>query len=613
MREFLKKILEKKEMGKIYRILFMRGYDYMNSNLNEETIIQIRQAVDIVDVISNYIPLTAKGKNFFGVCPFHADHSPSMSVSKEKQIYKCFSCGATGTVFQFIMNYENVGFIEAAKMLADRAGIPLSISGAKKNIDNNNELYEMYEISQKFYQNNINSEYGLAAKNYLKDRGINKEIIKEFEIGLALKDNGVLANMLINKKYPIPLILESGLVIDGDRGLHDIYHNRIMFPLYDLSGRIVGYSGRIYQTKEGSKYVNTRETKIFKKGELLYNYHRAKEEARQAKQIIIVEGFMDVIGLYKVGIKNVVATMGTAVTKEQALLMKRLAPNIILCFDGDAAGAHATFACIDELNKIGIIPKVVRLEDNLDPDEYVTKFGDKIKAKLDNPVSIIDFKLQYLKNGKNLDDNVEYSNYIKTALKEINQLDDPILIELSLQKISKETNIDIGLLKDQLEENKDTKKIITPIKKVNTKKNKYQLAEQYLIYYMLNDKEVATIFDHHRIFLPTDKYRILAREVVAIYKENSRITLADIMTILKDDKNYIDTINELISLNLKEEYTKEEILDYINMIALYNIKQEKNHLKDMIKMEIEPKKKAEYAYRVQELKQKEQEIMKEGI
>lgn len=584
----------------------------MNNSLNEEMIIQIRKSVDIVDVISSYIPLTSKGKNFLGVCPFHADHSPSMSVSKEKQIYKCFACGAKGTVFQFIMNYENVDFIEAAKILAEKAGISLSISGKTKKNTNNKELYEMYEISQKFYQNNINTEYGLSAKKYLQDRQIDKEIIKEFGIGLSLKDKSLLTNMLIKKKYPISLILESGLVIDGNSGLNDIYHNRIMFPLYDLMGHIVGYSGRIYQTNEGSKYVNTRETKIFKKGTLLYNYHRAKDIARQAKQIIVVEGFMDVIALYKVGIKNVVATMGTAVTKEQALLMKRLAENIILCFDGDAAGSHATFSCIDELNKVGVTPKVVRLEDNLDPDEYINRFGEKIKIKLENPISIIDFKLQYLKKDKNLEDNVEYSQYIKSALKEIKQINDPILVELSLQKISKETNISIEILKEQLIED-DNKKIIMTPQKTNKKKNKYQLAEQYLVYYMLNDKEVATIFNHHRIYLPTDKYRVLAREVIALYRENDNINLADIMNILNDNNDYIETIHQLISLNLKDEYTKEEILDYINVIAIYNIKQEKKHLKDMMKMEIEPKKKAEYAYRIQQLKQKEQEIMEEGI
>lgn len=584
-----------------------------NYQVSEEKIVEIRKSVNIVDIISNYIPLTPKGKNFFGVCPFHADHSPSMSVNPEKQIFKCFSCGAAGNVFKFVMDYENITFMESLKLMADKAGIDLNIKNYTKKTEKNDDLYQIYEISQKFYQNNINTELGIKAKEYLYKRSIKSDIIKTFEIGLSLKDNKVLTNMLIKKNFNTNTLLNSGLVNEGEKGLHDIYYNRIMFPLYDLTGKIIGYSGRIYDTKEGSKYVNTKETKIFKKGELLYNYHRAKDEARLKNQIIVVEGFMDVIGLYKVGIKNVVATMGTAVTKEQAMLIKRMANNIILLFDGDEAGAHATYSCIDELNKLGVTPKVVRLENNLDPDEYVLKYQDKIKYKIDNPISIIDFKLQYLKKDKNLQDNMEYTNYINQALKEVSELNDPILIELTLQKLSNDTNINIDILKDKLQEFKNIEHTEIIIKKENKRQNKYNLAEQYLMYYLINYHEVAIIFNNHKTYLPTDKYRLLAREVSAIYKEKNNIGLADIMTLLDDNPDYMNTINELLNLNLKEEYSKEEIMDYINTISIFNLKTEKNRLKDLMKMEIEPLKKAEYANKIRELKIKEQEIMKEGI
>ena len=261
----------------------------MDNYLTESEIKEIRNSVDIVDVISEYIPLTAKGKNFFGVCPFHADHSPSMSVSREKQIYTCFSCGASGNVITFLMNYENISFVEALKKLADKAGINISIGNKKQKINKNKELYDIYEMSQKIYQNNLNSEAGIKAKEYLKNRDITNEIIKEFGIGLSIKDSKLITNMLLKKGFKDKELINSGLVGNNEKGLHDIYYNRIMFPLYDLSGNIVGYSGRIYDSIDTAKYVNTKETAIFKKGELLYNYHRAKEESRKTVKIIVME------------------------------------------------------------------------------------------------------------------------------------------------------------------------------------------------------------------------------------------------------------------------------------------------------------------------------------
>ena len=404
--------------------------DYMNQiNIKE-----IRNSVDIVDVISDYLPLTAKGKNFFGVCPFHADHSPSMSVSREKQIYTCFSCGASGNVINFIMDYENISFKEALKKIADRAGIEIHLGDVKKTSNKNQKLYDIFETSQKVYQNNLNSEVGIKAKEYLKKRDIGNDIIKEFGIGLSIKENHLLTNILLKKGYNEKELVNSGLVGYGEQGLHDIYYNRIMFPLYDLTGKVVGYSGRIYDMQDTAKYVNTKETAIFKKGELLYNYHKAKDEVRKQGKVIVMEGFMDVIAAYKVGIKNVVATMGTAVTSNQANLLKRMSKEIILCFDGDEAGAKATFSCIEELSKLGVTPKVVRLEENLDPDEYINKYGNQFLEKLEHPINIMDFKLTYLKKNKNLEDNIEYSNYILSVLKEVSKVDDSILKELTLQK-----------------------------------------------------------------------------------------------------------------------------------------------------------------------------------
>lgn len=572
--------------------------------IDQDTINEIRRSVNIVEIISEYIPLSKKGKNYFGVCPFHSDHSPSMSVSEERQIYKCFSCGAGGNVFRFLMDYENISFIDSLKMIADKTAIPLKISKFKPKTNQTNEkLYQIFEVSQMFYQNNINTKEGSEAKKYLKERNIGQEIINEFKIGLSLSNNTLLSKLLEKKGYQESEILNTGLCNKNDLKITDVYYKRIMFPLWDLSGRIVGYSGRIYNSEDNSKYINTKETKIFKKGELLYNYHRAKEEARIKNQIIIVEGFMDVIRCYSIGIKNVVATMGTAITKSQALLMKRLGKDIILCFDGDEAGEKATVSAIEELNKIDVIPKIVRLEEKLDPDEYIQKYKkEQFKLKLENPINVLDFKLSYLKKGKNLKDNIETSNYINQMLLEIGKIDDDILRELTLNKLSLEYKIDIDILRSKIKPIEKTKSIKTKPKKI--KQNKYEIAEQNLIYYMLENPEVIEIYQKHSIYIPNEAYRKLAREIYYFYHKNGFIHLADIMTNLMDNQILKEALNELLNLDLKETYTKEEIMDYINTIQELNYKNEEKYLKEEIKKEIDPIKKAKLAEKIVEIKKR---------
>ena len=363
--------------------------------INEEQISEIRRSVDIVDVISEYIPLEQKGRNYFAVCPFHDDHNPSMSVSPEKQIYTCFVCGAHGNVFNFIMDYENISFHEALKLVANRVGIHLDISyeSSKKEEPSNKDMYNVYDIANKFYQNNLLTKDGIEALEYLKNRGFTDEMIKTFGVGLSTRNS--ISKLLKNKNYSDDFLINSGISSTSDGRIYDIFINRIMFPLCDLEGRVVGFSGRIYRTVDDSKYVNSKESEIFKKGNLLYNYHRAKEECRKKKSVIIVEGFMDVIALHMVGIYNVVASMGTAITKEQAKLLKKLSTNIILCFDGDDAGNKATLSCSKELNEIFVTPKIVRLPDRLDPDEYFKKYGvDKFIEYIDSPLSFLDYNYQ---------------------------------------------------------------------------------------------------------------------------------------------------------------------------------------------------------------------------
>lgn len=577
------------------------------NKLSTEEINEIRASVNIVDIISSYMPLTKRGKNYFGVCPFHDDRDPSLSVSEEKQIYKCFSCGESGNVFNFVMEYDNVSFYESLQKIAASGGVKLNIQTFTPTYNKNTKLYEIYNVSQMFYQNNINTEYGGQARTYLSRRQIDDDIIKEFGIGLSLKENDILTNLLIQKGFTLDELIKSGIVMTGDYGNKDIFYNRIMFPLTDPSGQIVGYSGRAYDTNDGPKYINTKETEIFKKGKLLYNYHRARESSRLSKSVIIVEGFMDVIKLHANGIKNVVATMGTAVTKDQALLIKKLAPEVIVCFDGDDAGARATLSIIDELASVGVTPKVVRLEDNMDPDDYINKHGtDNFKMLLENPINVMDFKISYFKHDQNLTDHEEMAKYINKLIDELVKVDDDILRELSLKKISEEAKLDIDLLRNKLNEMRHN--IIKPVVEVLEKKapslvNKYINAEQNLLYYMLKSREVIVIYNKKITFMPTDRYRYLAQEISYFYNTNKYFNLADFFSSIAEEKEIIQTVNEIENLDLKEEYTIEEIDDYINVIREYHVNYEQNRLMNKLKQETDLMKKAKIAEEIMKLKE----------
>lgn len=561
----------------------------MDNNLIDE----IRKSINIVDVISSYLPLTKKGKNYFGVCPFHDDHSPSMSVSEEKQIFTCFSCGATGNVFKFLQDYDNISFLEAVKKCADISGISFSYGNERKN-NKNQDLLDMYLFASKLYQNNLYSSLGREAREYLNKRKLDDEIIKEFQIGLALNEPSILTDAL-KKKYDDDILLKSGLISEGEYNLYDTYRARIMFPLYDLSGNIVGYNGRIYNNnnKSDSKYINSRETAIFKKGELLFNYHRAKEHARDYKFIIIVEGQIDAIRCHQAGYKNVVASLGTAITKEHAMLLRKLSNNIVLCFDGDKAGEKATNSAIEELSKLGIEPKIVRLPDNLDPDEYILKNGKESFSELiNNPLNIMEYKERLLKRDIDLNNTKDLADYTNLMIKELSKIEDEVLREISINKLALDTKLDVKFIKSKLEKPKEIK-VIKQNSKV--KYSKYEKSEQALIYYMLKSDKVIKIYEKKITHMPTDRYRLLALKIDCFYKEKGYIDIADFMTYIHDDEASTKALSEIINLDLKDEVDEEAILDYLNNIKRYNDKSLSNRYKKELKEETSLEKKIELA------------------
>lgn len=572
-----------------------------------DVILDIKSKVNIVDVISEYLPVEQKGKNYFAICPFHDDHNPSMSISPEKQIYTCFVCGASGNVFNFVANYEKVSFVSAVKKVAQKAGINLDINvkdDYKPQDTKYDKYYKMFDITNKYYQNNIKSVYGRKAIEYLHNRKIDDDIINEFEIGLSMNDNNV-SKLLEKKGYDVNELIDIGLCGKKDNFIYDIFRNRIMFPLYNLDGKPVGFSGRIYNGEKDSKYVNSKESIIFKKGNLLYNYHRALSHAREKHQIIVVEGFMDVIRLYTIGIKNVVATMGTAITKEHADLLMKLSKNIVLCFDGDKAGEKATISALDALEKIGITPKIIRLEDDLDPDDYIIKKGsDAYLTHLNNPMSSVVFKINIDKSKTNFNDYNEISAYLKNVSKELEKIDDKVVYELTVNKLSKETGVSCDTINDIVKSMpKNEIKVIT--KRTSLEKDKYQKAEEYLVHYMLRNVDAVLIYQNNVSYLNDPILSKIAMQILEFYEINRYINITDFTVFLEDKTDLIEKSLIIDDLRLPDEVNVDILMDYVKTIDEGILKREIEKTKKQIKEEMDVAKKISLTEKLRNLKKKE--------
>lgn len=580
------------------------------ASVSNEEINDIRASADIVSIIGSYIPLTQRGKNFVGVCPFHDDHSPSMSVSSEKQIYKCFACGATGNVFTFVAEYENVSFIEAVKIVAEKCGKTLSVSSINNKVSPLlKEEYEIMDISQKFFMNNLRTTFGVNALNYLKKRGIDEDIIKEFGIGLSLDSNDSLYQLLTKKKYDTKKLLDIGLINPYGDKFYDMFSRRITFPLWDKDGNIVGFSARIYRDEKNvSKYMNSKESKLFKKGETLYNYHNAKDAAKREKQIIVVEGFMDAIRISSIGIKNVVALQGTAMTIDQINLLKKLRVKVILCLDNDNAGLLATVNNGEELVKNGIETYVIRLSGEKDPDEYILANGsDAFKDNVEKPLTYFEFKMNYLKQNKNLNNVEELSDYINEVINNIAKSDDDILKELTIDKLSKEYNLSKNILKSKLDkiDNGILKKEVSIPIKDKIRKDSFVIGSEKILYFMMNGGEYIREYQNKLGFFDDSLYREIANEIVYFYETNKKITVADFITYVNEKIKIKDKVMEIVNDSVNDDVTLEAMDEYINALSRTMTKREIKRLKDLMKTELDEAKKIKIALQIKELKKED--------
>ncbi len=563
----------------------------------------IRSKTDIVDIIGERIPLVARGKNFFGVCPFHDDSNPSMCVSREKQIYTCFSCHATGNVYTFLMNYEHIDFREALRYLGEKVGVNVSSVNVAKKTTKFDKLYEAYNFAVKYYQNNLSAAVGKEARSYLSKRGINEEAIKEFEIGLSLESRDDLTKLLESKKYELSTLNRIGLSSDD----HDIYNDRIMFPLYDVFGQVVGFSGRIYKDVDQNKYLNTKETDIFKKGEMLYHYHIAREECRLKKSVIVMEGFMDVIRASIVGVKNTVALMGTALTNNQFNLIKRLSNNIILCLDGDDPGVKAMLSIGEHLLDQGVEVRVVVLPDNDDPDSFILKNGkERFLGLIENAINFSDFKMQSLRKNVNFKSDEEKADYINKVLQETAKINDEIRVEIVLKRLANEFDISYNTLekrfRDLIAFKNTSKTVALEVKSKEVKKTKYDKAVEQILYFMLNNDWVISQVEGENIVFPSEESRILSSEIIYYYKLYGNINVADFYTYVQDKEDILILLNSILAGNYNEKTNKEELFQYFKVIREYRCSQEIKRLTNLMKKEVDPLEQAKIANKIRNLR-----------
>ncbi len=578
------------------------------SRIAPEIVDEIRNKADIVEIIKDYIPLNQKGKNFFGVCPFHQDHSPSMSVSREKQMFKCFSCGAAGNVFKFVSDFENISFVEAIQKVANKVGVVLELKDDHKAVSKYDDKYKIMDLANNFYQNNLNTKAGEGAKDYLKKRGLTEEMIKTFEIGLSFSNNQ-LRNFLNSKKIANEELFDLGLVNFNNTDYFDVFVDRILFPIHDAVGHVVAFTGRVYDSQKTPKYLNSKETVIFKKGNVLFNYHRAKDSVRLEKKLILVEGNMDALRMYASGFKNTVALMGTSLTDEQITLIQKLHVPVILMLDNDNAGALATETNGKLLTKANIIVEVVRLSNQKDPDEYILANGaSKMAEVIKHPVSFLEFEYENLKENRNLQDPMELSNYVKDVLNCL-ETADKITIDIILNKLANEFNLSLEVLKQELKSDKQEIKIAKKISP-KVKNSKYDISVNYILYYMMNEKKYIDLYQNNLGYFKEEKYRKIANEISYYAEEKNSINLADFLTYAETSPLKDEIYNVIKSIN-DPRIEDNSIKDYFNNIKEKNWEDELQKLKLEQKQVSDINEKTNIGQKIVEIMIKIQEIKKE--
>ncbi|MCD8874347.1 DNA primase [Mammaliicoccus sciuri] len=545
--------------------------------IEQELINEIREKNDILDVVSEYVKLEKRGRNYIGLCPFHDEKTPSFSVSEDKQICHCFGCKKGGNVFQFIQEIKGISFVDAVRELGDKVDIHIEqqeTAPTEGIVDDHIKMIEMHELMANNYHYILkHTEEGEAALNYLKSRGFTEELINDRKIGYAPNHSKFTHDFLEKNGYDAVLAYEAGLLSRNDETFDyfDRFRDRIIFPLLNFQGKTVGFSGRTY-TDQSPKYLNSPETPIFQKRKMLYNIDRARKFIRQNDEVILLEGFMDVIKSFEADIKQVVATMGTALSREHVTMVKKLASNVTLLYDGDFAGKEAAINVGKDLLNEGLNVFVVNLPKTMDPDDYITEYGsDAFKSFVEGQKqSYVAFKAQQLYYA-NENNDLKHEQHIEELIHDINLIQSEFLRKKVLQQVADLYKVDVNSLKNRLSPNivqnyTDYNNFVPEMKE--KKLDKVGRAEQALLKHFMNHKQLFLEY-HSRInqedFTSLNN-RVIFSRLNGYYKNNDVFNISDFSSYIEEHQ-IIETVMYLDSLLINDEPETEEIEDYIRIIS----------------------------------------------
>lgn len=558
----------------------------------EEMIEQIRSANDVVDVISEYVQLTKRGRNWFGLCPFHGEQTPSFSVTQDKQIFHCFGCGAGGNAITFVMDIEQIPFQEAVSKLGARVGIELEVEpstiSAEPVSKEESHMKEAHTFAMDYYHHLLlNTEEGEQALFYLEERGFSKALIEQYGIGWALPGWDSLTTLLARKGFDLAEMEKCGLIIrkENKDEYFDRFRERIMFPIKNEFGHVIGFSGRVLKKdSQDAKYMNSPESPIFQKSKILYNLDVARPIIRKKRKVIVMEGFMDVMAAAKAGITNTVGTMGTSLTQQHVSKLKRLTDSVIICYDGDSAGWEAAKRASVLLMSENVKTEIALLPDQLDPDDYVKTYGPEAFQTqiIDRPHAYLAFMMMAARKNKNFQYENDTLQYVQEVLEHLIVKSSPLERDLYIRQLSKETNISEDAIYQQFrkiegkslrqQSKPSSKKMeeMTPVK--NKKIQAIDRAEKLLLSHMLHQAEIVDQIhqDHGLHVFIHDPYEAIFVRLIGFYDEFAQADTHRFLESLNDNE-LRKLVMEATLTERDPEHAREEVSDCLRQINKHRI------------------------------------------
>lgn len=546
------------------------------ARISPEVIDRVRDAANIVDVISQYLDLRKRGQNFVGLCPFHNDTRPSLYVSPAKEIYKCFACGAGGNVFTFLTEYDKISFVDAVKQLGDKYGIEVRLSGAVQAKDYFTKLYEIHDYAANYFHKRLFSDEGKKAIKYLTERGLTTDTIKKFKIGLTSTGWDDLLNKVKAQNYTNDIIEKSGLFTKTDKGIFDRFRNRIVFPISNHSGKVIAFGGRALNKNEPAKYLNSPDTPLYHKSDVLYGMHLSRQAIREQGAVFLVEGYMDFIQLYQAGIENVVAASGTALAERHVQQIKKFTNRVFLTYDGDQAGTDAAIRAGYLLYQGGVEPLIVEVPAGIDPDDWIMENGaEALLQGAKSAVSLIDFQI----NSKNVESisSAEQSQFVNNILFAIAGIGDSIIRNSILKNISQRLQIDENELFQRLKREQSRQR--TRVQYDNTDEEQplefsslIQKAQLILVKLLASDDPQIRQVVRDNIDLTLFNESVLKKLAEILLPLYGEIKFSSIVDHF-DNKQERELVTKLLMEDKPQESPEIEVTDCMQVLKSYPIKE----------------------------------------